>query len=63
MGDGPAEGRVRALLEPFADGLVPGALDAYALPVSDGSPRNRANMRIGARSSSRRRGGRCRTGC
>ena len=45
MGDGPAEGRVRALLEPFADSLVPGALDAYALPVSDGSPRNRANMR------------------
>ena len=45
MGDGPAEGRVRDLLEPFADGLVPGALDAYALPASDGSQRNRANMR------------------
>jgi peptide/nickel transport system substrate-binding protein len=45
MSDGPAEGRVRELLEPFADRLVPGALDAYALPVSDGSPRNRANMR------------------
>ena len=45
MGDGPAEGRVRALLEPFAAELSPGALDGYALPVSDGSPRNRANMR------------------
>jgi peptide/nickel transport system substrate-binding protein len=45
MGDGPAEGRVRALLEPFAAELAPDALDAYALPASDGSPRNRANMR------------------
>jgi peptide/nickel transport system substrate-binding protein len=36
---------VRALLEPHADALVPGALDAYALPASDGSTRNRANMR------------------
>ena len=46
MRPGPAEGRVRALLEPFADSLTPDALDAYALPVSDGSPRNRANMRV-----------------
>ncbi len=46
MGSGPAEGRVKALLEPFTADLVPGALDAYALPVSDGSPRNRANMRV-----------------
>jgi peptide/nickel transport system substrate-binding protein len=46
MGDGPAEGRVRELLEPFADGLVPDALEAYALPVSDGSERNRANLRV-----------------
>ena len=49
MGTGPAEGRVRELLEPFADGLVPGALDAYALPASDGSERNRANMRAAAK--------------
>ncbi|HET9067046.1 MAG TPA: extracellular solute-binding protein, partial [Amaricoccus sp.] len=49
MGSGPAEGRVGELLAPFADGLVPGALDAYALPGSDGSERNRANMRIAAR--------------
>ncbi len=45
MGGGPAEGRVRDLLAPFADDLVPGALDAYALPASDGSERNRANIR------------------
>ena len=51
MGTGPAEGRVRELLEPFADSLVPGALDAYALPVSDGSPRNRANMRVARRAA------------
>jgi peptide/nickel transport system substrate-binding protein len=48
MGEGPAEGRVRELLEPFAATLAPDALDAYALPVSDGSPRNRANMRRAA---------------
>ena len=48
MGEGPAEGRVRALLEPFAEELTPDALEAYALPVSDGSPRNRANMRRAA---------------
>jgi peptide/nickel transport system substrate-binding protein len=44
-----AEGRVRDLLVPFADSLTPDALEAYALPVSDGSPRNRANMRAAAR--------------
>lgn len=49
MGEGPAEGVVRDLLEPFADSLPPGALDAYALPVSDGAPRNRRNMREAAR--------------
>lgn len=42
---GPAAGRVRELLEPFADDLLPGALDGYALPVSDGSARNRAGTR------------------
>jgi peptide/nickel transport system substrate-binding protein len=45
MGDGPADQAVRALLEPFADELVPDALEPYALPVSDGSQRNRANIR------------------
>lgn len=48
MRDGPAQGRVRELLEPFADTLLPGALDGYALPVSDGSVRNRANIRAAA---------------
>jgi peptide/nickel transport system substrate-binding protein len=48
MVPGPAEGRVRDLLEPFAAELVPDALDAYALPVSDGAPRNRRNMRAAA---------------
>ncbi len=42
MSDGPAEGRVAEFLQPFADELLPGALDGYALPVSDGSERNRA---------------------
>jgi peptide/nickel transport system substrate-binding protein len=46
MQPGPAEGRVRELLAPFEASLAPGALDAYALPVSDGSARNRANMRV-----------------
>ncbi len=45
MQDGPATGRVRALLEPFADSLLPGALDGYALPQGDGSARNRSNLR------------------
>ena len=49
MTAGRAEGRVRDLLAPFADSLTPDALDAYALPVSDGSSRNRANMRAAAR--------------
>ena len=48
MGEGPAEGRVRELLEPFSDTLLPDALEAYALPASDGSPRNRSNMRRAA---------------
>ncbi|MHA3914703.1 extracellular solute-binding protein [Halovulum sp. GXIMD14793] len=44
MSHGPAEGRVRELLEPFADDLLPGALDGYDLPVSDGGT-NRRNIR------------------
>jgi peptide/nickel transport system substrate-binding protein len=42
MTPGPAEGRVREMLEPYAADLLPGALDGYALPVSDGTERNRA---------------------
>jgi peptide/nickel transport system substrate-binding protein len=48
MGEGPAEGRVLELLEPFAETLLPDALEAYGLPVSDGSPRNRSNIRRSA---------------
>ncbi len=45
MGSGPAEGRVRDLLEPFATDLLPGALDGYEFPVSDGSEANRGGIR------------------
>ncbi|MFT4151429.1 MAG: extracellular solute-binding protein [Paracoccaceae bacterium] len=41
----PAPPAERALLAPFADSLLPGALDGYSLPVSDGSESNRKNMR------------------
>ena len=43
MTEGPAEGRVRALLEPFADALLPGALEGYALPEATDA-RNRGNI-------------------
>ncbi|WP_043774978.1 extracellular solute-binding protein [Roseivivax isoporae] len=46
MDHGAAEGRVRELLEPHADDLLPGALDGYALPEGDGTARNRSNLRI-----------------
>ncbi|MBK1634537.1 extracellular solute-binding protein [Rhodovulum adriaticum] len=45
MRPGPAEGRVRDLLAPFADSLLPGALEGYALPSSDGRSSNRRNLR------------------
>ena len=44
----PAEGAVLALLEPFAAELLPGAIEGYSLPVSDGSESNRANIRAAA---------------
>ncbi len=46
MTHGPAEGRVAELLAPFKDSLPEGALEGYALPVSDGSARNRSGIRI-----------------
>ena len=49
MRPGPAEGRVRDLLAPFADTLLPGALEGYALPESDGTARNRKNLRAAMR--------------
>ncbi|MEL6643523.1 MAG: extracellular solute-binding protein [Pseudomonadota bacterium] len=45
MQEGPAEGLVRELLEPFAGELAPGALEGYTLPASDGTERNRAGIR------------------
>ncbi|SEJ07721.1 peptide/nickel transport system substrate-binding protein [Cribrihabitans marinus] len=49
MRPGPAEGRVRELLEPFAGSLPPGAIDGYTLPQGDGTERNRRNLRIAAK--------------
>ncbi len=45
MSHGPAEGKVRDLLAPYAAELLPGALEGYALPVSDGTAANRSNVR------------------
>jgi peptide/nickel transport system substrate-binding protein len=45
MTPGAAEGPVLALLEPFKDSLLPGAIEGYTLPVSDGSEANRAGIR------------------
>ncbi len=44
MQDGPATGRVLEFLEPFADQIPADAISGYALPVSDGSERNRAGI-------------------
>ncbi|MEM1301931.1 MAG: extracellular solute-binding protein [Pseudomonadota bacterium] len=45
MQDGPATGLVAEYLQPYADDLLPGALKGYTLPVSDGTERNRGNIR------------------
>ncbi|MBY6055244.1 extracellular solute-binding protein [Leisingera daeponensis] len=45
MRPGAAEGKVRALLAPYADTLLPGTLEGYTLPQGDGSKRNRGNLR------------------
>ena len=42
MEEGPATGKVKELLEPFAAELLPGALEGYALPVA-ANERNREN--------------------
>jgi peptide/nickel transport system substrate-binding protein len=49
MRPGAATGRVAEFLQPYADSLLPGTLDGYTLPVSDGSVANRANMRAATR--------------
>ena len=41
----PASAKVAALLAPYKDSLLPGALEGYALPVSDSSVANRGNIR------------------
>ncbi len=45
MQPGPATGAVADLLAPFADTLLPGVIDGYALPQSDGTLRNRSGLR------------------
>ncbi|MEM9708914.1 MAG: extracellular solute-binding protein [Pseudomonadota bacterium] len=39
--EGPATGKVAALLSPYGPDLLPGALEGYSLPAGDGSERNR----------------------
>ncbi len=41
----PATSRVLELLTPFKADLLPGAIEGYTLPVSDGSEANRAGLR------------------
>ena len=48
MEPGPATGKVKELLDPFAADLIPGTLEGYTLPVSDGTARNRGNLGIAA---------------
>ncbi|MBL4749008.1 MAG: ABC transporter substrate-binding protein [Amylibacter sp.] len=45
MDAGPAKGRVLALLEKYKDGLPSETLEGYSFPTSDGSGRNRRNLR------------------
>ena len=42
--EGPAIGKVRELLLPFAGELLPGTLEGYDLPVANGSERNRSGI-------------------
>lgn len=44
-----ATGAVADLLAPYADSLLPGALDGYALPAGDGTDANRKNTREATR--------------
>ncbi|MGC1497832.1 MAG: extracellular solute-binding protein [Sulfitobacter sp.] len=45
MQPGAAPEKVAGFLQPFANDLLPGTLEGYALPVADGSARNRAGIR------------------
>lgn len=42
---GPASGEVANLMQGYADALPDGAMQGYQLPTSDGTPRNRKNLR------------------
>lgn len=44
MDENPAQGRVKELLMPFTDSLLPGTLEGYSYPESDGK-RNRKGLR------------------
>ncbi|GLQ34301.1 ABC transporter substrate-binding protein [Amylibacter marinus] len=46
MSHDAAQGAVLELLEPYRDQLIPGAIEGYSLPVSDGSEANRKNLRV-----------------
>ena len=45
MEPGPAKGRVAALLEPLADDLLPGTIEGYALPETEGQATDRRGLR------------------
>ncbi|MEL6585370.1 MAG: extracellular solute-binding protein [Pseudomonadota bacterium] len=45
MGAGAADGRVAELLTPFASSLMPGTLEGYTLPVTNGRESNRGGIR------------------
>jgi peptide/nickel transport system substrate-binding protein len=45
MRDGPATGKVAELLEPFTDELLPGALEGYSYPITNGTQNDRRSMR------------------
>ena len=45
MRPGPASGRVAELLEPFADELLPGAMEGYTLPQGSDRPLDREGLR------------------
>ncbi|NIY78561.1 ABC transporter substrate-binding protein [Celeribacter sp. HF31] len=45
MRPGPAEGRVKELLEPYQDQLLPGVMEGYTLPETSGREIDRGAMR------------------
>lgn len=45
MGEGPAEGRVREILEAHAADLLPGAIEGYAFPPGERGVANRGGIR------------------